>query len=388
MERIDADWLRDDRTQDVMRALLGAGHQAFAVGGCVRNALLGVPVTDIDIATSATPDQTGLISEGAGFKAIPTGADHGTITVVCRDMAFEVTTFRHDVETDGRRAVVAFTDRMDEDARRRDFTMNALYVDADGVLHDPLGGLADLEARTLRFIKDPEARIREDYLRSLRFFRFHAQYGDPSRGLDPDALDAIAAHVDGLSSLPGERIGAEMRKLLVAKNPALAIAAMEHTGVLAALPGASMVAIAPLVHLETDVARDPSFVRRLVALGGEKPRARLRLSKKDATARRLLRNCLKDGTDLAEVAYRHGVDVGWDIALLRGALMSAPLAGDTAQIISHAGERTFPLSAADLMPTFTGKALGETLDRVERAWIASGFQLSRDELLTLAISQG
>ena len=389
MTRIEADWLMDSRTQDVMRALTDDGYAALAVGGCVRNTLLGVPVSDIDIATSATPEQTTAVAEAAGFKAVPTGEDHGTITVVVRDLPFEITTFRHDVETDGRRAVVAFTDRVEEDAHRRDFTMNALYAEADGTLVDPLGGLADLEARRLRFIDDAGERIREDYLRSLRFFRFHAQYGDPETGLDADALDAIARHVDGLSTLPGERIGAEMRKLLAAPDPAPALAAMEKTGVLAAiLPGASPAPVAPLVHLEGVADRPPSFVRRLVALGGEEPKRRLRLSRKEAVARNVLLAALEHGTGPAELAYRHGADVAWDAALLSAAMTGAPLPPDLAIPIEAGSAATFPVAAADFLPDLTGKALGDTLDLLEQAWIDSGFQLDRDALLGMARGQG
>ena len=172
-------WLAHPGTQGLCKALEAAGYRALFVGGCVRNAILGVPVADIDLATDATPDVVTRVAEGAGFKVIPTGIDHGTVTVVASGLPHEVTTFRRDVETDGRRAVVAFSTRIEEDASRRDLTMNALYADATGLVIDPLGGLADTLARRVRFVGDPETRIREDYLRILRFFRFHAAYGDP-----------------------------------------------------------------------------------------------------------------------------------------------------------------------------------------------------------------
>ncbi len=389
MTQIKAEWLRDSRTQDVLAALTGAGHQALAVGGCVRNTLLNEPVTDIDISTAATPSETTRIAEASGFKAIPTGEEHGTITVVCRDLAFEVTTFRKDVETDGRRAVVAFTDKLEEDARRRDFTMNALYAEADGAVLDPLGGLPDLYARRLRFIDHASDRIREDYLRSLRFFRFHAQYGDPEEGLDPDALDAIARHVPGLDTLPAERVGAEIRKLLSAVDPAPALAAMAQTGVLASiLPGASPGFVAPLVHLETSADRPPSFIRRLVVLGGESPKKHLRLTKKEASARKLLRSLIEQGTPLSAVAYRHGAEVAWDFALVESATLGQEIPETCAATINEASAARFPVTASDLMPKLTGKRLGEVLDRLEQAWLESGFQLSHDDLLTLAFSQG
>ena len=172
MTRIKEAWVNDPDTQKVCAALTDGGAQALFVGGCVRNALLGVPVSDIDIATDARPERVVQLAEKAGIKAVPTGIDHGTVTLVSGGVPHEVTTFRRDVETDGRRAKIAYSDRVEEDAARRDFTMNALYARPDGTVLDPLGGLPDLRARRVRFIGRAEDRIREDYLRSLRFFRF------------------------------------------------------------------------------------------------------------------------------------------------------------------------------------------------------------------------
>jgi len=178
MTRIDEAWLTEPATQQVCRALTEGGAQALFVGGCVRNALLGAPVSDIDITTDAHPERVMALAAAAGIKAVPTGIAHGTVTLVANSIPHEVTTFRRDVETDGRRAVVAFSDSIHEDAARRDFTMNALYARPDGTVLDPLDGLPDLQARRVRFIGDATDRIREDYLRSLRYFRFHAWYGD------------------------------------------------------------------------------------------------------------------------------------------------------------------------------------------------------------------
>ena len=209
MKRITEDWITAEATQKVCAALTDDGAQALFVGGCVRNALLGVPVSDIDISTDARPERVMTLAEQAGLKAIPTGIEHGTITVVSHGLPHEITTFRRDVETDGRRAVVAFSDKVEEDAARRDFTMNALYAQPDGTILDPLNGLPDLQARHVRFIGNAQARIREDYLRSLRFFRFHAWYGDAEAGFDTDALAAISSNLDGLAGLSRERVGAE-----------------------------------------------------------------------------------------------------------------------------------------------------------------------------------
>jgi poly(A) polymerase len=230
---IVAPWLSAPATQAVCRALTAAGHQALLVGGCVRNALIGRPVADIDIATDAVPEAVMALARAAGLHAVPTGIEHGTVTVVAEHRPFEVTTFRRDVETFGRRAVVAYTREIAEDAARRDFTMNALYARPDGTVVDPLGGLPDLQARRVRFVGDARSRIAEDFLRILRFFRIHAWYGDPDGGLDPEGLAACAAHQDGLARLSRERVGAEIAKLLAAADPAPAVAAMAATGILA-----------------------------------------------------------------------------------------------------------------------------------------------------------
>lgn len=389
MKRIDADWLKNADTQRVFEVFESANYQAFAVGGCVRNTLLGVPVRDIDIATSATPAETTRLAKRAGMKAIPTGFDHGTVTVVVNEKPFEVTTFRRDVETDGRRAIVAFTDSMEEDARRRDFTMNALYADASGQVHDPLGGMPDLIAHRVRFIENANERIKEDALRSLRFFRFHAQYGDPSEGLDPDALSAISKNVSALDGLAGERIGAEMLKLLATPDPAPSLAGMAVTGALiAVLPGASSQWVAPLVHLETEAGQPPDALRRLATLGGEDPNDRWRLSRADSRKRIQLTELALGNASISEVAWRHGKDIAWSVILIRHAMSEQPLPRDTAQAIQNAADADFPLKAKDLIEHLSGPALGAALRRAENAWIESNFLLSQDSLLEVALKEG
>ena len=267
MKPITANWIRDKSTQKICHMLTNAGFDCYFVGGCVRNALLDAPVADIDISTNALPNRVMDLAKSAGLKAVPTGIDHGTITVIADGAPFEITTYRRDVETDGRRAVVAFSDSIIDDARRRDFTMNALYADPNGIITDPLNGMPDLLARRVRFIEDPDCRIKEDYLRILRFFRFHAWYGDVSAGLDADSLAAISANLGGLESISKERIGSELKKLLTAKDPAPSVAAMAACGVLnAILPGSDARYLSVLVHLEAGIAPDP--IRRLAALGG------------------------------------------------------------------------------------------------------------------------
>jgi poly(A) polymerase len=378
--RLTAEWLTHPASQAVSKALTDGGFQAYFVGGCVRNALLGQPVSDLDISTDARPEQTLNLAKQAGLKAIPTGIDHGTITVVADGIPFEITTFRRDVDTDGRHAVVDFADTMDEDARRRDFTMNALYAAPNGEVFDPVNGLPDLRAGHLRFIGDADQRIREDYLRILRFFRFSAWYGDPALGIDADGLAACAENLEGLAQLSAERVGSEVRKLLSAADPAPAMAAMAASGVLyAVLPGTQAQSLAILVHLEGDRSPDP--IRRLAVIGGEDVSERLRLSNTDK--RRLEAIHAGISMDLGELGYRHK-DTAEDSYLVRQASMGQAIDPDELAIVHHACEQSFPVKAADLMPEFTGAALGERLRKLEADWIASGFTLSRDALISSA----
>lgn len=346
----------------------------------MRNALMGVPVTDIDMSTSARPEIALVLAEEHGFHAVPTGIEHGTVTFVLGKEPYEITTFRRDIETHGRRAVVAFADSIEEDALRRDFTMNALYCDAAGLVHDPVGGIADLEARAVRFIGSPAERITEDYLRILRFFRFHAWYGDPNGGVDADGLAACAEHADGLEQLSRERIGAEMIKLLSAPDPAPAIASMAQAGVLhRVMPGADAGLLAVLIHLEDGRAVD--WKRRALALGGEDISESWRLSKADRRALVVSREGLTSGMPLEEAAYRFGLETALNIALVQAASMQAPISPDLDVTLEKAARARLPVSAKDLMPELKGPALGKKLDELEAAWIASGFTLTKKQLL-------
>ena len=378
--KISGEWIDADGVQAVLRLLSDAGHQAYLVGGCVRNALIGQPVADIDIATDAVPDRVAELGRAAGCKVVPTGIAHGTVTIVVAGEPHEVTTFRRDVETDGRRAKIAYSTRIEEDAARRDFTMNALYADAAGNVVDPLGGLPDLEARRVRFVGDADARIREDYLRILRFFRFHAWYGDEDAGMDPDALAACSTNSGGIEMLSKERIGHEMRRLLAAPDPAPAIGAMQATGVLSRiLPGTDTRALAPLVHLEHPYA--PDWIRRLAALGGDSPADALRLSREETLRFEILRRGVEGTSGPAELAYRHDAGAARDIVLLRAALFETPLPGGWEAEVAKGVGANFPVKPADLMPEHAGAALGARLRELEARWIASGFELSREQLL-------
>ncbi|HEX7727303.1 MAG TPA: CCA tRNA nucleotidyltransferase [Rhizomicrobium sp.] len=255
-------WMTSPETRAVMDAL---GEACF-VGGVVRNSLMGREVSDIDIATPLTPDEVTKRLEAAKLKAVPTGIEHGTVTAVSNGRPYEVTTLRRDVSTDGRRAVVAFTTDWAEDAQRRDFTMNALYADAKGEVFDSVGGVADLKAGRVRFVGDPTMRIREDFLRILRLFRFHAWYGKGA--LDSKALHAAAAEKAGLAQLSGERIAKEMLKLLAAEDPVPVLRSMAASGILVEiLPGELNIArLERLVAIDSNNFFAPNSILRLAAL--------------------------------------------------------------------------------------------------------------------------
>lgn len=367
--RIAPDWLTAAQTRAVMKALAPA--RPLFVGGCVRDALMGRASEDIDIAVVSPPDQTMALAEGAGLRAIGTGVEHGVVTVIVDGAPFEVATLRRDVATDGRRAVVAFTDRIEDDAARRDFTLNALYANAGGDVLDPLGeGLADLEARRIRFIGDARLRLREDYLRILRFFRFHAQFGISP--LDKAGLAACLAERGGLEAISAERIGAEMKKMLSAPDPGAAVLGM----------GPILTDILPdahwpsgLIAAEAGWRLPPEPMRRIAALEAASL-DRLRLSKAETAQVEAINRC-KD-LSLNEAVYRHGAKAAIDGLVVSGAPYS-----DQTRDIKRAQEAVFPVTAADLMDRGVAKGpkLGAALKRLEADWIAAGFTLSKSDLL-------
>jgi len=387
-------WLTAPETRAVMTAL---GDARF-VGGCVRNALLGEPVDDIDIATPLSPDEVFKRTRAAGLRPVDTGVEHGTVTVVANSKPFEVTTLRRDVTTDGRRAVVAFTQDWAEDAARRDFTMNALYADVEGRIHDHVGGLADLKVRRVRFIGDPAQRIAEDYLRILRFFRIHAWYG---RGeLDVDGLRACAAAKSQLATLSGERIQKEMLKLLSAREPMQSLGEMAELGVLSVLVAGPV---------------NPDRVRALCAVDlsfGTRSDGLLRLGgllatlqqARDVAAQWRLSNDQRDrlvgmhsaqepfshatpDRDIRPVLYRSGSVAVGDSIRLRWADDADPRHGAGWQrLMSLAGSWKrphMPISGADIMAAGVaqGPKVGRVMGEIEQWWIAQDFVPGRDALL-------
>ncbi len=382
---LKAEWLNADGPKTVCDALQKAGHCAYFVGGCVRNALLNKPVNDIDMATDATPKRMMEIAAKLNLRIIPTGIDHGTVTFIINNQPFEVTTFRKDVITDGRHAFVTFSRSIEDDARRRDFTMNALYADINGQLIDPLSGLDDLLAQHVRFIENPAKRIQEDYLRILRFFRFHALYGNLDAGIDPESLSACAKNIDGIDMLSKERIGHEMRKLLGATNPAPSMAAMAKAGILTrVLNGSDITSLAPLIHLEGTSNVEPNWMRRLLAINGTDIQKSLRLSKKEAQILASMRNVVNDAPTAKVAGYKLGAQNGLNAMLVLCAHLTTHLPDNLIENLNTGANASFPIMAADLLDQLEGPALGACLKQLETAWLQSDLTLSKAKLLSIS----
>ena len=398
---LDAPWLKSGPAARVLELLNGHGEEARVVGGAVRNALLKLPTGDIDIATTALPAEVIRRAKAAGVKSVPTGIEHGTVTLVVDGQPFEVTTLREDVETFGRKARVAFGRDWVRDAKRRDFTINGLSVDAGGVVHDHVGGLDDLLARRVRFIGDPGARIAEDYLRILRFFRIHAAYGagEPDRA---GYLACIAGRA-GLASLSAERVRMEMLKLMIAPGAAGAIAAMVDGGLLLPILGgvAYTGPFAAMEAAERSLGLAPDPVRRLGALAvavtedARRLATRLRLTNSetkvlDSMGHRWWRLAGMDEARARRRLYRLGADRYRDRLMLAWARLGDGSDAAHWRQLALLPERwsapKFPLKAADFIARgiASGPALGHVLALAEDAWLAADFPLDQTALTAIA----
>ena len=397
----DAPWLKSGPTARVLQLLNGNGEEARVVGGAVRNALLKIPTGDIDIATTALPAEVIRRAKAAGIKSVPTGLEHGTVTLVVDAQPFEVTTLREDTETFGRKAKVAFGRDWVSDAERRDFTINGLSVDADGVVHDHVGGLDDIFAKRVRFIGDPNQRIAEDYLRILRFFRIHAAYGagEPDRA---GYLACIAARA-GLASLSAERVRMEMLKLMVAEGAAGAITAMVDGGLLLPIfggvaytgPFRAMIAAERVLGLKPDAVRRLGALAVAVTEDAKRVAMRLRLTNAEtkaldsmghrwwrlagmdeATARRRLYR-------LGENRYRDRLMLAWARA---GGDSNPAHWRELATLPERWSAPKFPLKAADFIARgiAEGPVLGRVLALAEDAWLAADFPLDEPALKAIA----
>jgi poly(A) polymerase len=395
-----ADWLMHGPAAEMLALLNAGGEEARIVGGAVRNALLGLPIGDIDIATTAPPQEVIRRAAAAGIRHVPTGIAHGTVMLVREGKSFEVTTLREDIETYGRKAKVAFGRDWKRDAQRRDFTMNGLSADAAGNVHDHVGGLDDLAARRVRFIGDPATRIAEDYLRVLRFFRIHAEYGEGA----PDRAGLIACirARDGLSVLSAERVRAELLKLLVARHAVPVAAIMSEAGLLGLLLAgvADLAGFSNMIKAEAALGVAADAIRRLGALAvrvsedGERLWQRLRLANAEHERLRFMSDGWwrrpVDEQAARVVLYRLGPERYRDRMLLGFARdsHSADHGADHARWreIASLPERwsapAFPIKSADFIARGVGKgpALGAAMRAAEEAWIAQGFPLLPEKL--------
>ncbi len=390
-EKIAGEWMFAPETAAVMKALKASNGTARFVGGCVRDALLERKVNDIDIAIDVDPNTVIRVLTDAEIRVIPTGFSHGTLTAVKGRRSFEITSLREDTHTDGRRAKVVFTKDWKLDAQRRDFTMNALYADSDGTVHDLLNsGLSDALARRVRFIGSASDRIQEDYLRILRLFRFHAHYGEGT--MEPDALVACAGLTGGLELLAKERVGSEIMKMLAAPKPAVALDMMEQTGVLAkVLPTARLAT--PMAALETAERRfgaSPEAIRRLALLTrGSDPRdtgRALRLSNEDMAALRARRApsaLVKTTEDARRLGYDRGDLAGKDTLFIQSAEQASLPDVKLINAIDEGAAQKMPVSSQDLMAygIVPGPELGTALKRLEQLWIDSDFVMDKATLL-------
>ena len=397
----DTGWLKDGGLARLLSLLDRDGEEARVVGGAVRNALIRLPFDEVDIATTAVPDEVTRRAAAAGLKAIPTGAEHGTVTVVIDGKPFEVTTLRVDIETYGRKAKVSFGRDWAKDAARRDFTINALSVSADGKIHDYVGGLADIAAHKVRFIGEPAQRIAEDYLRILRFFRFHAWYahGPP----DAAGLHACVVARAGLETLSRERVRMELMKLLVAPRATPTLAVMAETGILGTVLGGVplLASFENMAKVEAAIGAPADAVQRLGALGvatmedAERLSERLRLS--NAEFERLMaleywwRVKPAAGEHAARVLlYQLGTKSFVDRALVAWSRSDAGAADAAWRQLATLAQRwiapMFPLKAQDFLSRGVpkGPPMGAALRAAEQAWVDADFPDDRAAIEAIA----
>ena len=394
--RIDpAKWMARPQTLAVMKALSAGGQEARFVGGCVRDALLGLPVRDIDIATPEVPERVIHLIGEAGLKSVPTGIEHGTITAISDGIPFEITSLRRDIETFGRRARVHFTKDWAEDAARRDLTLNALYCDADGNVFDPVGGLSDLKAGRIRFVGDARTRIEEDILRLVRYFRFLAFYGvEPA---DKATLSVCSEMAPLIKKLSVERIWKELSTLLLAPDPTSSFSLMATHSILPhLLPEAVRVdLLALLVRVEVAAGKSPNYLRRLAAIvdldrnGADKLAMRFKFSAKDR--RRFNDLCAPPALPDAQASlkksritlYHLGQELFTELALIKATQVPEKDWFQLTTLLTETDLPQFSLVGQDVIDLGVpeGQKIGDLLRQVESWWVEGDFTADRDECL-------
>jgi len=394
-------WLSNAGVRDVFKALLVPGHEVRIVGGAIRNALMGEPVNDIDMATTLHPDEVMKQAEGFGLKAIPTGIDHGTITLISSGERIEVTTLRADVDTDGRRAEVKFGRDWLGDAARRDFTMNAIYCNSSGEIFDPLGGVDDLKKRRVRFIGNAQKRVREDYLRILRFIRFHGAYAKGP--IDEDGMRACLSERRGLAALSRERIWAEFSKILMLNNASDTIQLMFDYGLLTQTLGGvpnlnrfkNLITIEDHLDLPTDAVRRLGALALFVSDDARRLGDKFRLSQKEAqrlcamTATHPEISAKMELKSAQKFIYRIGWTAFKDLLLLSESASGSRTDKKYAELvklvelIQQWTPPVFPVTGNDVLATGLepGPQVGRILDALEDEWLSADFEPGRDVLI-------
>jgi len=383
INKLENNWLNQASAQCLSKAFKNYGYQALFVGGCVRNSILKVPVTDIDMATDALPETIIKISKENNFKFILTGLTHGTITIIIDKIAYQITTFRNDITNDGRHAKVEFTTSLLLDASRRDLTINAIYCDSYGKIIDPLNVLEDLNNRVIKFIGDPNKRIAEDYLRILRFFRFQAIYGNEMLEINVPALAACREHKSKLVKLSKERITSELRKLFLSNNPTRTIIKMTDTGILNQLfKNCSINSFISYIEAEKKYKIKINWIGRLLSLQGSNIEEVLTLTRQELKMIKYTKKAIGQNVPIFEFSYYNGIEYGIMYLLLQHGMKKTTVNKILINKVSSIVTRKFPVTAKDLMPKLKGKKLGDELKKLESQWIKSDFTLNKNQLLS------
>ena len=375
-------WLRNPSAQKLSKLYKNFGYQVLFVGGCVRNTILKMPVTDIDLATDAQPEEIIKIAKENNIRFVPTGLAHGTITLIIDNKNYQITTFRTDFDHDGRYAKVEFTESLLLDASRRDLTINALYCNHVGEVIDPLNGLDDIKKQKIKFIGNPNERIKEDNLRILRFFRFQAIYGNKNLEIDSIALEACHNHKSKLAALSKERITSELRKILSAPNPLEVIIKMNETGVLNELfQNVSIDSLEAYLKTEEKFKININWLGRLLSLQVTQEEESLKLTRCEFKFLKQTKSAIENQIHVLEFSYYNGVENGKIYSTLQNFKHNIILSKNLLNQNNSLATKKFPITAKDLMPEISGKKLGKALRSLEDRWIKSNFTLSKRELL-------
>ena len=375
--------LVNQTAKKLFKVFADSGYDMYFVGGCVRDCLLSLPIEDIDLATNALPFEIIKVAKENGLKAIKTGIQFGTITLICEKVQYQVTTFRKDVETDGRRAVVTFSQSLTTDASRRDLTINALYADIDGTIVDPLNVLKDLKIGRIKFIGNPQQRILEDHLRILRFFRFLAWFQTRNTEIDSESLKACISLKEKLVTLSGERTGAEMKKILSAPNPIKTLELMAKTGILElVIPNAELYQLHTLIRFEKQSKYPIKWMTRIALMTNSKLKTIWKLSNVEHKLVTRLQKLKQSEDSIQKIAYLYGKEVSFQYAIIR-AVTSKDNLKDIDTRVTLGANSVFPVTAKDLAKNYQGPELGKMLKKLQDIWIDSDFSLTKMDLLKI-----